>query len=146
MKRIGFLFISAVIGSAAGCAATVSSEPAYVARPAPTYHPRDRERRIESRWMTLADGYSAQAEKQTIKLGPAFGQLSKIRVEAVRGEPAIYQIAIEYADQHTQVVPINARFAPGEGQVIDLDGRRTGVNRIVVYTTPSRGSYSVFGT
>jgi hypothetical protein len=155
MKRIGLLLT--IIASVAGCEAGVQTQPVYVRNdpqpapppPQPDYRPDPRPdprpAPIESRWTPLAEGYSAQTERQFIKLqGDSF---RRIRVEPTRGNPVFKMIGIEFADQNreTQVVKIDSHLP--SGQVIDLNGGRRSITRIIVYTDAGHGgSYSVFGT
>jgi hypothetical protein len=148
MKKFRLALIALV--SLAGCEASVQSRPAGYARyepaPAPAYRPAPgRPAAPDGRWITLADRYSAESNRQyiAIKGQDAF---RRIRIEADRGAPVIRQVAIEFADtRDTQVVKLDARIAPGQGQTIDLNGGRRPVQRIVVYTDGGPGSYSVFG-
>src|ERR1043166_9435103 len=54
---------------------------------------------FHARWVPLARGYSAQSDRQFINVGN--GRFRKLRIEAVRGEPLVTKIAIEFADQTT---------------------------------------------
>lgn len=68
-------------------------------------------------------------------------------VEGLRGEPAISKIAINFANDTTQVVQMNTTLPAGSGEVIDLEGNARKVVRIVVYADPrSRGLYAIYGT
>ena len=99
---------------------------------------------FRGRWAPLAQGYSARSDRQFINLGGA--RYRKLRVEAVRGEPVILKIAIEFADKTNQAVEYRESLPAGTGEVIDLNGGDRRINRIIVYTDPhSRGSYSVYG-
>lgn len=101
-------------------------------------------RDFRGRWVPLARGYSARTERQFI-----YGngeRFRRLRVEAVRGEPTIVKVAVEFADGTAQAVDLDMRLAPGEGEVIDLNGGDRRIKRVIVYTDPnSRGAYSVFG-
>jgi hypothetical protein len=102
-------------------------------------------RDFRGRWMTLARAMSAQSQRQFI---PVRGQrLSKLRIEGVRGAPAIQKIAIEFGDGTAQAVDLDLRLPRGTGEVIDLNGGTRRVNRIIVYSDPqTRGSYTVYGS
>jgi hypothetical protein len=129
MRRIAF-----VVALVAGC--TKAVEPAPVAAPS----------RVTTRWVTLGEGFTAQNDRQHITLGPQYGSFRRIRVEGIHGRPVIQQVAIEYADREMQVVPVGQPLRPGQAEVIDLHGRDRGINRIIVFTAPGYGAYSVFGT
>lgn len=143
MKRL--VLITTIIAGAAGCEGSVqTTQPTYA-----RYEPAPRPMRPvqTSRWVTLADRNSAESNRQFINVHgqDAFRQ---IRVEAARGTPVIKQVAIEFADDigNPQVVRLDARLPPGQGQTIDLNGGRRPIQRIIVYTAPEYGgSYSVFG-
>ncbi|MDQ3363862.1 MAG: hypothetical protein M3680_00315 [Myxococcota bacterium] len=93
----------------------------------------------------IADGLSSNGDRQMVNVGAERGVFRRIRVEAVEGNPHIVQIAIKYPGvDATQIVPVNETWSRGQGRVIDLDGRAREVEGVIVYTTPSRGSYSVF--
>ena len=139
MNRIALL-ICASLGAAAGCAAGVNAGPAY-ATSGPGYH-RGPER-VSTRWVTLADHYSAESNRQFITVNS--GGFRRIRVEAVRGTPVIQQVKVEFNDvPDMQTVKMDARLTPGQGQTISLNGRD--VKRVIVYTDPAYGgAYSVYG-
>jgi len=102
-------------------------------------------RDFRSQWVPLARGYSAHTDRQFIHVAGT-GRYRRVRIEAVRGEPVILQIAIEFADKTTQVVKYREALSAGTGEVIDLNGGDRRINRIIVYTDPrSRGAYSVYG-
>jgi hypothetical protein len=97
------------------------------------------------RWQPLARYYSARTDRQFIPVNG--GRFSKIRIEAVRGEPVILKVAIEFMNRTTQAVDLDARLTRGAGEVIDLNGGERRINRIIVYTDPrARGAYSLYGT
>jgi hypothetical protein len=99
---------------------------------------------FRGRWVLLARGFSAQTDRQFINVNNA--KFRKLRIEAVRGEPMVTKIAIEFADQTTQAIDMDTRLSNGAGEVIDLNGDVRRVHRIIVYTDRnSRGSYSVYG-
>jgi len=102
-------------------------------------------RDFRGRWVTLARAFSARSDRQFINVSGQ-GRFRKLRVEAVRGEPRVTKIAIEFSDRTTQAVDLDARLSAGAGEVIDLNGGDRRINRIIVYTDPgSRGSYSIYG-
>ena len=140
MTRPALLFSIAIAG-AAGCAATVRTEPTYASHEPSQYQTA----RVNSRWVTIADRYSADNDRQFISVNG--GEFRRLRLEAVRGAPVIHKVAIEFVnDPDVQVIDINARLREGEGQDIDLNGGRRQVRRIVVYSEPgSGGAYSVYG-
>jgi hypothetical protein len=97
------------------------------------------------RWETIARAYSAQSDRQFI---PVNGErFRRIRIEAVRGQPLVQKIVVEFMDRTSQAVDINERLARGQGEMIDLNGGERRINRIIVYTDPRfRGAYSIYGT
>lgn len=96
------------------------------------------------RWTPIAHGNGSDGRREFM-LG-AGNNYRKIRIEATRGEPAIEKLAINFGDGSTQVVQMNSTLAGGGGDVIDLQGDRRKVLRVIVYPMPhSRGAYSVFG-
>jgi len=102
-------------------------------------------RDFRGRWEPLARGYSARTERQFINIG-GHGRYRKLRIEAVRGEPVLLKIAIEFMDGTAQAVEYREVLPAGTGEVIDLNGGDRRIKRIIVYTDPrSRGSYSVYG-
>jgi len=97
-----------------------------------------------NRWVEIAHGNSHDGRREFM-LG-AGNVYRKLRIEATRGEPAIEKLAINFGDGSTQVVPMNSTLAGGGGDVIDLQGDRRKVLRVIVYPLPhSRGAYAVFG-
>ena len=98
-----------------------------------------------NRWQPLARYYSARTDRQFIPVSG--GRFRAIRIEAVRGEPVILKVAIEFMNRQTQAVELNQRLPRGSGEVIDLNGGERRINRIIVYTDPRfRGAYSIYGT
>lgn len=128
---------------ATGCAATVRTQPTY-ATSEPAYREPAHRGRVSSRWVTIADRYSADNDRQFIAVN---GEFRRLRVEAVRGAPVIHKVAIEFQnDPNVQVHDINARMRDGQAETIDLNGGVRQVRRIVVYTEPGRGgAYSIYG-
>lgn len=97
------------------------------------------------RWSTLARANSASGRREFM-VGSG-NRYHTFRLEALRGEPAISKIAINFANGQTQVVQLNSALPAGAGEVIDLQGNERRVLRIVVYADPrSRGTYAIYGT
>lgn len=152
MKYITILTL--ILGTALmGCEARIQTEPVYATtRPAPPPPPvtttRPERPPPQAGWVTLAESYSADSERQFINLLGRGGEFRRLRIEGVRGEPMITRIAIEYMDRDMQVVDLNERLSRGEDEVIQLHGRGQRINRIIVYTDPvrGRGRYTVYGT
>jgi hypothetical protein len=94
------------------------------------------------RWRTIGQTFNARRDRQFVNLGG--GRYRVLRLEAVRGEPAIERVVVQYYDGDTQTVELNSRLGDGAGEVIRLDpGRR--INRVTVYTQRNtRGLYSVY--
>jgi hypothetical protein len=102
-------------------------------------------RDFRGRWMPLTQLGGIRGERQ---FGPSINNnhFRKIRVEAVRGEPLITQVKIQFANDAVQVVDMNATLPSGSGEVIDLSGDIRQIRRVIVYTAPqSRGTYMVYG-
>jgi hypothetical protein len=96
------------------------------------------------RWATLARANSASGRREFM-IGSST-RYHTFRLEALRGDPAISKIAINFADGQTQVVQLNSTLPTGAGEVIDLQGNNRKVLRIVVYADPrSRGTYAIYG-
>ncbi|HEX4418948.1 MAG TPA: hypothetical protein VH165_13645 [Kofleriaceae bacterium] len=105
----------------------------------------DNNRWGNAHWVTIANGTGADGRRE-FQIG-GNRPFRKIRIEAVRGAPAIEKLAIIYADNNTtQLVAMNSTLAPGGGDVIDLNGNERKIGRVVVYPTAhSRGAYSIYG-
>jgi len=97
------------------------------------------------RWATLARANSTSGRREFW-----IGQNNRyrtFRLEALRGDPMISKIAINFGNGETQVVQLGGSMPAGTGEVIDLQGRDRKVLRIVVYADPrSRGTYAIYGT
>jgi hypothetical protein len=92
-------------------------------------------RDYRSRWVTLANGFSASTNRQNI---PIRGQMyDRLRIEAVRGTPMINQVAVIYVSGATQVIKMGVRLPRGAGEVLRLNNEP--IQRIVVYTDPRFG-------
>ena len=102
-------------------------------------------RDFRGRWTPLARGFSARTDRQFINVGGE--RFRKLRIEAVRDQPLIQKIAIEFDNRTTQAVDLDVRMPSGSGEVIDLNGGERRIHRIIVYTDPrSRGAYSLYGS
>ncbi|HEX7840173.1 MAG TPA: hypothetical protein VF469_22000 [Kofleriaceae bacterium] len=100
---------------------------------------------LPGRWVTLAHASSASGRREFM-VGTT-NRYRALRIEGLRGDPAIEKIAINFADGTTQVVQLNATLLAGSGELIDLQGHERTVLRIVVYADPrSRGVYAIYGT
>jgi opacity protein-like surface antigen len=96
------------------------------------------------RWNQLARGSSGNG-RQEFTVGN-MNRFRAIRVEAVRGEPAISKIMVEFATGGSQVIGINETLPAGAGEVIDLTGESRRIKRVIVYPEArSRGTYAVYG-
>lgn len=93
------------------------------------------------RWRSFGQTFSARRDRQLINLN---GRYHVLRLQAVRGEPAIDRVIVQYVDGDTQTVQLDSRLGDGAGEVIRLDpGRR--IVRVTVFTEPNaRGLYSVY--
>jgi hypothetical protein len=93
------------------------------------------------RWRTIGQTFSARNDRQFINLN---GRYHMLRLQAVRGEPAIDRVVVQYVDGDTQTVQLDSRLTDGAGEVIRLDPSRR-INRVTVFTEPNqRGRYSVY--
>jgi len=134
MNRLCLLLTTIGLGA---CAATVG-EPAYVSSP-------NYEGRVTTRWVTLADHYSAETPSQQI-MTRGLGELRRIRIEGAGGAPVIDKIVIDYENMQPQTVRIGRQLSPGEGETIRLNGRGADVKRVIVHTDPQYGGrYNVYG-
>lgn len=98
------------------------------------------------RWMVLLDRYTASSNRQFIPLGAHFGRFSRLRIEGAEGQPFVHKLAIFYMNGTEQVVDIERPLAAGQGIVVNLNGGRRALQRIVVYTEPDyQSSYSIMG-
>ncbi len=97
------------------------------------------------RWVPIWRGYTAFRDREFIPVRG--GRWDRLRIEAERGRPVIYKIAVEFFDRTIRVFEVNATLVPGTAREIDLPGRDRQIRRIIVFADPrSRGTYSIFGT
>jgi hypothetical protein len=102
-------------------------------------------RDFHGRWVPLAQIASGRGERQ---FGPSINnnRFRKIRVEAVRGEPMILKVTIQFTNDSVQMLDVNTNLRSGAGEVIDLNGDVRQIRRVIVYSDPqTRGSYTVYG-
>jgi hypothetical protein len=146
MKRIAFFTAAAMAFSTAAMAQPRAEVNVQWNRERYTGYETSHWRKdFKGRWTPLATGYNAHTERQFINVGGP-GRYRKLRLEAVRGNPVVLKIAIEFANKTTQVVEYRESLPAGTGEVIDLNGDTRKINRIIVYSDPnSRGSYSLYG-
>lgn len=116
----------------------------YAGRERAPYERFDRTRwyrDYRSRWVTLANAYSATTTRQNV---PVRGQyFDRLRIEAVRGAPLIHQVAVIYTSGATQVIKLGARLPRGSGEVLRLNHEP--IQRIVIYTDPQvGGAYGLY--
>jgi hypothetical protein len=98
-------------------------------------------RDYHGRWRSFGQTFNARNDRQFINLN---GHYHMLRLQAVRGEPQIDRVVVQYSDGDTQTVELNSQLGNGAGEVIRLDpGKR--VNRVTVFTERNtRGLYSVY--
>jgi hypothetical protein len=98
-------------------------------------------RDYHGRWRSFGQTFNARNDRQLINLN---GRFHVLRLQAVRGEPAINRVVVQYIDGDTQTVELNSRLTNGAGEVIRLDpGRR--ITRVTVFAeSTTRGLYSVY--
>jgi hypothetical protein len=93
------------------------------------------------RWRNSGQTYNARNDRQFINLN---GRYHMLRLQAVRGEPAIDRVTIMFNDGTSQTVQLDARLENGAGEVVRIDPDRR-VRRVIVFTEPNtRGLYSVY--
>lgn len=93
------------------------------------------------RWRTIGQTFNARNDRQFINLN---GRYHMLRLQAVRGEPDIDRVTIQFNDGTSQTVQLDARLENGAGEVVRLDPDRR-VRRVIVFTEPNtRGLYSVY--
>jgi hypothetical protein len=100
-------------------------------------------REHHARWRMVGGYMNARNDRQFINVGGP--RVSKLRIEAVRGEPAIDRLTILFGDGSSQTVELDGRLQVGAGEVIDLAGASRQVRRVIVFTQPNaRGVYSLY--
>ena len=93
------------------------------------------------RWRTVGQTFNARNDSQLINLN---GRYHMLRLQAVRGEPQIDRVVVQYIDGDTQTVQLDSRLGDGNGEVIRLDPSRR-ITRVTVYPERNaRGLYSVY--
>jgi hypothetical protein len=98
-------------------------------------------RDYHGRWRSFGQTFNARNDSQIINLN---GRYHVVRLQAVRGEPRIDRVVIQYSDQDTQTVQLDSRLGDGAGEVIRTDPSRR-ITRVTVYTERNaRGLYSVY--
>lgn len=98
-------------------------------------------RDYHGRWRSFGQTFSARNDRQLINLN---GRYHMLRLQAVRGEPNLERVVIQYNDGDTQTVELNSRLGDGAGEVIKLDDSRR-ITRVTVYAEHNtRGLYSVY--
>jgi hypothetical protein len=94
------------------------------------------------RWRTIGQTFNARNDRQFINLGG--GRYHMLRLQAVRGEPEIDRVTVQFNDGTSQTVQLDARLENGAGEVVRIDPDRR-VRRVIVFTEPNqRGQYSVY--
>jgi hypothetical protein len=98
-------------------------------------------RDYHGRWRSFGQTFSARNDRQLINLN---GHYHMLRLQAVRGEPNLERVVIQYNDGDTQTVELNSRLGDGAGEVIKLDDSKR-ITRVTVYAEHNtRGMYSVY--
>ena len=99
------------------------------------------QRDYHGRWRSFGQTFNARNDRQFINLN---GRYHMLRLQAVRGEPQIDRVVVQYSDGDTQTVQLDSRLTDGAGEVIRTDpGKR--INRVTVFTERNaRGLYSVY--
>lgn len=98
-------------------------------------------RDFHGRWRSFGQTFSARRDRQLINLN---GHYHMLRLQAVRGEPNIERVVVQYSDGDTQTVELNSRLGDGAGEVIRLDDSRR-ITRVTVYAEHNtRGLYAVY--
>jgi len=98
-------------------------------------------RDYHGRWRSFGQTFSARNDRQLINLN---GHYHMLRLQAVRGEPNLERVVVQYNDGDTQTVELNSRLGDGAGEVIKLDDSRR-ITRVTVYAEHNtRGLYAVY--
>lgn len=97
-------------------------------------------RDFQSRWVTLASGYSATTTRQNLPMNGR--SYDRLRIEGVRGNPMITQIQVIYTNGTIQKIDLGVRLGNGGGEVLRLNA--SPIQRIVVNVEPRfGGAYSL---
>lgn len=121
--------------------------PQYQAGYSP-YQPHESGRRDE-RWrrrpVTLASDLQLEGRgRRFITVGPQAGRFARLELKAQHGRTFIKQVYVEFDDGQEQVVrDIDRTVSRRHGLLLDLDGGRRGIRRIVVYGEGERGGWRV---
>ena len=96
-------------------------------------------------WRNLGQPVEVSPMQRTIALQGQGGKIATLMIKGVSGEPEVEQVLIEYMDSNQKKVEIGRRFAPGDGQVIELKEDRP-IKQITVFLDPdSQGTFEIFG-
>lgn len=121
----------------------LGSSTAAVAQPHQPYNWRDhngiRDNRIVSQWVTLSPGVPNTQNRHFIVVQPGAGRFAKLRLSIDSGRVMVRQVVVNYADGTTQKVRFDRVMRRGQVTELDLSGGFREINRVIVYTDPSRG-------
>lgn len=100
-----------------------------------------------SGWVQLATPTPASHGTEFIVVGKEAGKFAQVRINASTGRVAVRKVKIYFEDGKQKVVQVDKILdAHRKGaHVIELDAPRA-IDRIVVTTEPSHGSYAIYGT
>jgi Ni/Co efflux regulator RcnB len=86
------------------------------------------------------------SDRANIHLGAQAGRFRALKLDVMRGNVFVQQVAVEFLNGQTQVIQVGRWMNDrGEPVVIDLQGRR-GINRVIVYTDGrARAAYELSG-
>jgi hypothetical protein len=109
------------------------------------FHPR-------GQWVELADNVQNDRQRVFIPVGRQAGRFEKVLFDVDRGSVLVRQIVVQFANGRDQRIRVDRYIGARQGGlVIDLNGRRRAIQRVIVYTEPgyrryNRGTYSVYAT
>lgn len=96
-------------------------------------------------WRNLGAMVEISPIQRTIALDGQGGKIATLMIKGLTGEPEVEQVLIEYMDQNQKKVEVNRRFAPGDGQVIELKEDRP-IKQISIFIDPdSQGTFEILG-
>lgn len=94
--------------------------------------------------MLASDLRLAGEGRRFIAVGPQAGRFARLELEAQHGRTFIKQVYVQFNDGQEQVVrDIDRTVSRRHGLVLDLDGGRRGIRRIVVYGQAERSGWGV---
>ena len=105
------------------------------------------DRRVVRDWAVLSDAVTVDGTTlvHTLDLRADSPPVEQLLVKAIQGAPEIESLQIIYDDNNVEKVQLERVLNAGDGQVIELRGRRA-IRQIVIATDPdSHGSFAIYG-